>query len=624
MNAIETYADWVHAAETLLEPLAALMKPGHADLALNGQPSDHDVQADRVESFARPCMLAAHWLQADPEAARATLSRETIGQWFREGLIAGTDPTSEHAWGPTANYHQHTVEMAALVIAIEMARPWLWDPLRDAEKAQIAAWFGTVRGVSLHLNNHMFFAVLPLEFLGREGLGQPSDRPVIDRLLDKLEAMELGGGWFVDGMNEAVDYYNAFGFHYWGLWWSLLSGERDPERANRWRAWAGPFLDDYAHFFAASGEHPPFGRSMHYRFAASCPFALAIRAGVTSVNPGMARRLCSRNLAFFLQHDLTQAEGGLSAGWVDDFRTMAEPYCCPGSPYWAAKAFAPLLLPPDHAFWTAPEEPLPCERGDYARAIPPATFVVRATDGEVELLNAGTSINAGNRRFGTAKYGKLCVRTGVGQLTQTEHAPYPPDSALTARLPDGSLYGRHTTHAVAVENDHITCLYSLGEKTGQRNLQVESSIWWNGGWHLHLHRVTSRTSAVLGLGTYALGAPEAEDLGQHSEAGFAAAVNRTHRVAAQPLLGFDHIATHTTPGPDDERWHILATCSMTLVLEARVDPGAVRSLAALLWVGRRETEPGQWRRVTVNAGRWVLHHGERGEWVIDSPLLPGE
>jgi hypothetical protein len=614
MKPTGTYAGWVAAAEALLAPLAELMQPGHADLPIRGRPSDHDAQADRLESFARPCLLATHWLQAHPEAGDGTLSRNRIGDWFREGLAAGTDPASIHYWGPTANYHQHTVEMAALALSIDMARPWLWDPLPHDVRTRVADWFGTVRGVSLHANNHMFFAVLPLEFLGREGFGRPSDRPVIDRLLDKLEAMHLGGGWFVDGMNEAVDYYNAFGFHYWGLWWALRYGERDPSRAARWRQWADTFLQDYAHLFAASGEHPPFGRSMHYRFAASAPFALALKAGATSIDPGMARRLCTRNLAFFLQHPITQAQDCLSAGWIDEFPTMAEPYCAPGSPYWAAKAFAPLLLPPDHPFWTAPEQPLPSERGDYARPIPAATWVVRATGGEVELLNAGTAINAGNRRFGTAKYGKFCTRTGVGQLTQTEHSPYPPDCALTARTADGTLYGRHTTHAVEVAADHMRCLYSLGEKSGQHNIQVNTTIAWRDGWQFHLHLVQCPEAVEIRLGTYALAAPTPQELSRQIEPDFATAANATHRIAAQPLQGFTAIHAHTTPGPDGHRFHILAAHSLTLVLEATLPPGS-HPLAALFYVGPLDHDPGRWESTPQANSTWTLHHPTLGSWI---------
>jgi hypothetical protein len=119
----------------------------------------------------------------------------------------------------------------------------------------------------------MFFCVLPLAFLEQEGYARASDRPVMEHLLEVLEGMNVGGGWFIDGMNETVDYYAGYAWGYYGLWWAKLYGHTNPARAARWKTWAKEFLKDYAHFFAASGENPPFGRSMCYRFAASAPFA---------------------------------------------------------------------------------------------------------------------------------------------------------------------------------------------------------------------------------------------------------------------------------------------------------------------------------------------------------------
>ena len=68
------YAWWRSTAENLLAPLAALMQPGKADLPLRGRASNHGAQADRLESFARPCLLAAHWLVTEPGAAENGVS----------------------------------------------------------------------------------------------------------------------------------------------------------------------------------------------------------------------------------------------------------------------------------------------------------------------------------------------------------------------------------------------------------------------------------------------------------------------------------------------------------------------------------------------------------------------
>lgn len=40
-------------------------------------------------------LLAAHWLQSAPRVEDAEF-REKIAGWFRNGLVIGADPKSEH------------------------------------------------------------------------------------------------------------------------------------------------------------------------------------------------------------------------------------------------------------------------------------------------------------------------------------------------------------------------------------------------------------------------------------------------------------------------------------------------------------------------------------------------
>ena len=247
--------------------------------------------------------------------------------------------------------------MTALTLALQMARPSLWEPLSKSEREQVARWFASIRGAGLHRNNHMFFSVMTLAFLNQEGFGRSSDAPVMRHLLDVLESMALGGGWFIDGMNETVDYYQAYAFHYYGPWWAKLYGHADPKRAQRWKDWTGQFLKDYIHFFAASGENPPFGRSQCYRFAATAPFGVAEFCGVSAIPTGPGPASLHAQPGFFLRRGVLQKQGALSLGWIDEFPEITEAYSCAGSPYWAAKAFAPLLLSSEHRFWQAKEEP---------------------------------------------------------------------------------------------------------------------------------------------------------------------------------------------------------------------------------------------------------------------------
>jgi len=614
----DAYAWWRSAAESLLIPLAKLMREGKADLPLRGQASNHGTQADRLESFARPCLLAAHWL-ASEAGATEKLSRSEIAEWFRRGLIIGTDPASPEYWGPTANHHQHTVEMAALTLALQSAKSWLWEPLSPKERGQIANWFASIRGAGLHRNNHMFFNVVTLAFLAQEGHGRRSDEAVMRHLLDVIEGMALGGGWFIDGMNETVDYYQAYAFHYYGLWWAKLYGHTDAKRARRWKDWAQQFLRDYIHFFAASGETPPFGRSMCYRFGVTAPFGVAELCGVSAIPPGQARRACTRNLEFFLNRPIFQAQGALSLGWTDEFPELTEAYSCAGSTYWAAKGFAPLLLSKSHAFWQSREEPLPSEKSDFQIAVPQAGLVVRSQAGEVEVLNNANGICVANIKFGTWKWGKLSFRTGVGGEIAPAENCYPLDAALTAEFADGSIAGRHQCQPVAVLPDHCASVYGLGDRFSQNHVSVESLLWWKGGWQLHWHHIVAYQKTLLRLGTHSLPLPDNKPDRVAINAGFGQAEAGNCGIEIQPLSGFSSVQKHESN--PQKRTHLMTWHSLILTAETDWITGE-HDLLALMWTGRPSDENKPWSVAKSEKGKLTLRHPKLGEWKVAHPDLP--
>jgi hypothetical protein len=78
-------------------------------------------------------------------------------------------------------------------------------------------------------------------------------------------------------------------------------------------------------------------------------------------------------------------------GWYGAHPPIRQSYSGPASPYWASKGFAGLLLPADHPVWTAVEEPLPVERGDFVRTLHAPGWTASGTraDGIVRIANHG-------------------------------------------------------------------------------------------------------------------------------------------------------------------------------------------------------------------------------------------
>ncbi|MEY3000699.1 MAG: hypothetical protein RL648_913 [Verrucomicrobiota bacterium] len=624
----EDYLFWQSTAEQLLEALLRLAGPDDAEIPLSGMASDHDANADRLEAYARPCLLAAFWLQSAQRGDFA--KRERVADWFRRALLKGTDPTSPRYWGPNTNYHQNGVEIGLLACALLIAREYLWDPFSEADKVRIGRWIASNRATGHVWNNHFFFGLLALEFLRVTGMGRPADAVSVDAWFKEMEGMYRGGGWFMDGMNQTFDHYNAYAFHFYGLLWSHLFGTANPQRVERWCGWARAFLEEYQHVFASSGEHPAFGRSITYRFNACAPFPLACLVGASPLTPGRARRLCNRNLRFFLNKPVLQEQGALGIGWWDVFPELAERYSCAGSVYWASKAFACLLLPPSHAFWTSPEEPLPAELGDFVRLQPDAGLVFRAISGEVEILNAGTEITPVNlAKFGPWKWGKVAYRTGVGfQIGQHGEyynklaGHYSRDGGLTMEGGrDGRVHGRHYTQPFELDSDHMSCTYALGDKAEQLVTVVESHVWWKGGWLLHLHWTDAYQPAVLNVGGYSLSSAEPTAFVKDCEAAFLRVSAGVRISALQLLLGFDTSFWDERLDNSLPRSHVQAPYHVAPVGRTASDEGE-RWLAALAYAGESPAEAAPWTLHRAQPGDWLLSHPFHGHWHLTHPALP--
>lgn len=626
-SALAAYREWQNRAWKLLAPLEKLMEMGRAELPIAGKPSDHDLNADRVETFARPILLFAHWrFSLNQHTEEGDLDKaKGMEQWFRQALLIGTDPDSEDFWGWSSNFHQHSVEMGLLVIGLELSRDWLWDSLNEEERQQVLAWIESDVGNGHHWNNHMFFGIFVMEFLLREGRGFPSYRAVIDRWFHELENMYLGEGWFMDGMNESVDFYNAYAWHYYPLWWIRLYGDSNPERCEWWKEKTELFLQSYPLFFSAQGEQAAFGRSITYRFNVTAPFGMAQLMNVSPVNPGLAREICERNMDFFFDKPVYQEQGCLSMGWYDVFPDMVESYTCGGSPYWAAKAFSPLLLPLDDPFWSEPSESLPAETNDDVAAFKSPALIVRTIGGESEIINVGSQIASTNIRFGTWKWGRLSYRSSIGFLITRNPDHYPLDAGLTATNPSGSLIlGRHYTAPVKVADDSMACLYSLGHKTEQSQISIETRMWWKSGWQLIVHRYISHQESVLRHGSYALSVDDPSGIVLHEgEAQFASVFSSGKGIALQGIAGFDKLDTHDRLSDDKGmREHIQGPYHTVRLLEKKVghEHGY---LACLSWAGSEKPESVAWKPIKLAQGCWELSHEFLGSWTIDDEALPG-
>ncbi|MFB6834767.1 DUF2264 domain-containing protein [Streptomyces hydrogenans] len=433
-----TRAHWEHTADRLLLAVRPHASPRGGLIGLPGpRPSWSGARSDGLEGFARTFLLAALRVAgargADPHGH---LDR------YAAGLAAGTRtpgrPDAE-SWPLMADTRQAVVESASIALGLRLTRPWLWDRLDDSTRRRVADWLLPALGPSPVDNNWWLFGLTVAGFLQDAGVETDRAAATADRSLARVEDWYLGDGWYSDGDNRAFDHYNSWALHLYPVLHAHLAGDRD--LLDRYGPRLRAHLDDHVRLFDANGAPVPYGRSLIYRFAAAAAPWLGTLTGHTPLSPGATRRLASGSLRHFLDRGATDHRGLLTLGWHGPHPPLVQAYSGPGSPYWAAKGFLGLLLPPDHPAWTDPEEPLPAERADTARPLGPTGLLVQSTaaDGLVRLHNHGSNhVAAGGPDGDDPGYARFAYATRTGPTD----APAPADNHFALLAPDGTASRR--------------------------------------------------------------------------------------------------------------------------------------------------------------------------------------
>ncbi|KAB8167292.1 DUF2264 domain-containing protein [Streptomyces sp. 3MP-14] len=378
-------------ADLLLRGARRHASPGHALILPPGPNSSYGPRSDGLEGFARTFLTAAFRLAgaggADPLG---------LADWYARGLAAGTDPEHPEAWPSLTEVPQARVEAASVALALHETRPWIWDRLDDAVRQRVVAWLSQSLGLVYYATNWVWFQNVTEAFLASVGAEwRPED---VERNLATHESFYRADGWYSDGGQghggpRAFDHYNGWALHLYPLWWTTMAPDHPAALAQRpvWRERLRRHLADLVHTVGADGAPLHQGRSLTYRFAAAAPFWVGALHDATPLPPGQTRRAAVGIVKHFADHGAPDANGLLTLGWHRELPAIKQYYSGPGSPYWASKGMAGLLLPPDHPVWTARERPLPVEEGDTALTVRPTGWLLRGTarDGVIRVYNHG-------------------------------------------------------------------------------------------------------------------------------------------------------------------------------------------------------------------------------------------
>ncbi|GAA3578835.1 DUF2264 domain-containing protein [Nonomuraea rosea] len=518
---------WAALADHLLLSARPYASDSHARISFPGAPGGYGSDVDGLEGFARTFLAAG--FRVAGEGGRDPLG---LMDWYAQGLAAGTDPRSPERWVRLDEHDQAKVEAASIALVLHLTRPWLWDRLTPLVQEQVVAYLTPAIGSGYPPINWIWFQIIVEQFLA--SVGGPCSAKDIDEGLALTDGFVRENGWYADGSERSYDHYVGWALHFYPLMWTEMAAG-DPVADTRRAAYLerlGPFLHDAVHLVGADGSPLIQGRSLTYRFAAAAPFWMGARAGTPSPGPGLLRRAASGIARHFAEHGAPDEDGVLTLGWHHAWRPIAQSYSGPGSPYWAAKGLFGLSLPAGHPVWTAVEEPLPVESGDYQLAVRAPGWLVSGTrsDGVVRVVNHGTDhSHPGTNLTDSPLYARFGYSTATSPLLAGENSAEPFDQSVvildeggrpshrtgfettfTGRLPSGTLVGASRWQAHWVAPDAGQPDHGSGRSgTPRLGPWLEAISAVRGPWELRLVRVSAAAvpSSPLPIDAASVGVP---------------------------------------------------------------------------------------------------------------------
>lgn len=478
--------DWegrLHSKEDFQKLLMEIIRPvipyyteEKAGIDLGVTATTYEQITIRLEAFSRILWgLVPFWAGGGKDAV--------FEEIYRKGLTAGTNPESKEYWGGFHAFDQRFVEMAAMAYGLILSPDILWEPLSEKEKDNLANWLYGINEYELPICNWVLFAVLVNIALKK--LGRKYDAKKLEKYLAGADSFYLGDGWYQDGDSGQKDYYISFAIHFYSLFYARVMEEDDPERCALYKERAKIFAKQFIYWFDENGASLPYGRSLTYRFSQVSFFCACLMAGVEPFDIDVMKGMIVRHFCDWMKKPVFDRDGILTIGYGYPNLVMGERYNGPGSPYWALKTFAILMLPDEHPFWKAEAKPLPVL--EKQKALVYADMLIHRYENHVTAFVPGKYSPAGHGQI-VAKYGKFAYDTRFAfSVAKSEYEVHEaaPDSMLAFFI-NGYVYVRRICEEFRVSESEVYSRWIPYE-----GIMVESFIIPTETGHTRKHIITS-------------------------------------------------------------------------------------------------------------------------------------
>ena len=356
---------WVELCYRIAAPVLENMSKGelqkNMQLELSPTWDGRDKRVAYMETFGRLMAGISPWLALPDDDTEEGKMRKQIREWAVLSYKNAVDPDSPDFLLWETKSTQRLVDAAYIAESFLRAPEATWQLLDETTQKRYIERFQRLKIVRPAYNNWLLFRGLIEAFL--MSVGEDADQYVLTVASNKINEWYLSDGWYSDGSEFALDYYNAYVIHPMNIemlevlnkhhFWTPISTKLAIKRMQRFNV----FME---RLISPEGTYPAFGRSVVYRMGAFQTLAMAawkygLPEGMSNGQVRSALTAVMNNM-FKVEGNFNE-KGFLQLGFAGHQPDLSNYYTNNGSLYMTSLVFMPLGLPADHPFWKDAAEP---------------------------------------------------------------------------------------------------------------------------------------------------------------------------------------------------------------------------------------------------------------------------
>lgn len=356
---------WVELCYRIAAPVLENMSKGelqkNMQLELSPTWDGRDKRVAYMETFGRLMAGISPWLALPDDDTEEGKMRKQIREWAVLSYKNAVDPDSPDFLLWETKSTQRLVDAAYIAESFLRAPEATWQLLDETTQKRYIERFQRLKIVRPAYNNWLLFRGLIEAFL--MSVGEDADQYVLTIASNKINEWYLSDGWYSDGAEFSLDYYNAYVIHPMYIemlevlnkhrFWTPISTKLAIKRMQRFNV----FME---RLISPEGTYPAFGRSVVYRMGAFQTLAMAawkygLPEGMSNGQVRSALTAVMNNM-FKVEGNFNE-KGFLQLGFAGHQPDLSNYYTNNGSLYMTSLVFMPLGLPADHPFWKDAAEP---------------------------------------------------------------------------------------------------------------------------------------------------------------------------------------------------------------------------------------------------------------------------